>query len=323
VFGEYADRASALTVDDANGNPIPGIVNGKTQVEWLQAQLEALFKWRNALIRAEEKVRERREKIAEAIEVARKRLERVRGAIQEAARTRNRLERQLHQAQKHPKRNRALIKGLRERIKTIDGAQKPRERLRDNLKDKILPALTGKRTALNTARGDLLSSLETVQGIGSPMEVLTSLPGVGVLGGQILQVQTTLRDLQAPRETVTDTTPEGPSERESILEQLLREANLRTAVSQAQYKVFRDMPSFGGGGVVPGPAGAPRVIEAHGGEGVFTQDQMAAIGAPTVNISIAPGMEWLRRFIQVEVENGTRAASRRAGRGLPSRGGLR
>jgi hypothetical protein len=75
--------------------------------------------------------------------------------------------------------------------------------------------------------------------------------------------------------------------------------------------------------VVPGPYGAPRVIEAHGGEGVFTPDQMAAIGAPNVTINVAPGMEWLRRFISVEVENGTRRQARGAARGLPSGGGRR
>jgi hypothetical protein len=29
---------------------------------------------------------------------------------------------------------------------------------------------------------------------------------------------------------------------------------------------FRTLPSFGGGGVVPGPKGKPQIIEAHGGE---------------------------------------------------------
>ena len=57
--------------------------------------------------------------------------------------------------------------------------------------------------------------------------------------------------------------------RAGLLEQLLREANLRTSVSQAQYGVLKTMPfagSFGGGGVVPGPIGQPYAAVVHGGE---------------------------------------------------------
>ena len=46
----------------------------------------------------------------------------------------------------------------------------------------------------------------------------------------------------------------------------------------------------------------------HGGEGVFTRDQMAAMGGggdPIVNLKFAPGTEWLRKFVHAEVESTT------------------
>ena len=76
---------------------------------------------------------------------------------------------------------------------------------------------------------------------------------------------------------ITDTTADD-SGRADLLAQLLREANLRTAVSQAQYGVFADMQQFATGGVVQGATGAPYPAVVHAGEGVFTRDQMAAMG---------------------------------------------
>ena len=70
VFGEYADRASVLTTEDVDGNPIPGVVNGKSQIQWLTDQLEALFKWRNALIQAAEIAAAKRAAVEQANHLA-------------------------------------------------------------------------------------------------------------------------------------------------------------------------------------------------------------------------------------------------------------
>jgi hypothetical protein len=62
----------------------------------------------------------------------------------------------------------------------------------------------------------------------------------------------------------------------SLSKQLLRESNLRYAVSQAQYKVLADVPyagAFRSGGVVPGPIGQPTLATVHGGETVVTREQ--------------------------------------------------
>jgi TP901 family phage tail tape measure protein len=330
LFGDMASRASQLTVDpfEEGGEPILGVVGGKTEAQWITDQLATLFQLRNKLIRAEEIIVERRRQIAAMVERAQKRLKAIAEAIRAAAKVKRdhqgeleTLEKRLGKAKKPATKKliREEIKARRGKIKTISGQQRERERNRKIIKDRLIPALTGKRSALNTLRGDTLSTLGEVQGIGGPMERLSTLPAVGVLGGQIFDAQIRLRDLAEKPAAVTDTATGEESESAELLRQLLREANLRTAVSEAQFQALRNMPPYGGqfaeGGVVPGPVGAPRTVIAHGGE---------AIGQPgdvNVHLHIAPGMEWLRRFVRVEVEQGTRRQARGAVRPLPGRGG--
>lgn len=108
-----------------------------------------------------------------------------------------------------------------------------------------------------------------------------------------------------------------------LLKQQLREANVRTAVSERQFQVLRDFPPYGGsfatGGVVPGPPGEPRTIIAHGGETITPEGQ--AGGDVQVILNVAPGMEWLRQFIQVETRRTTRSDARTGARVLAGRGG--
>jgi TP901 family phage tail tape measure protein len=116
---------------------------------------------------------------------------------------------------------------------------------------------------------------------------------------------------QATPATVAATPP--TTDTIALLTTLLTQSQQTLAVSQAQYSVLRALPPFGGsfaaGGVVPGPAGMPRTIIAHGGERVG--------GAPEVHLHIAPGMEFLRDLIQVEIKQSGRRDSRYAARALP------
>ena len=164
---------------------------------------------------------------------------------------------------------------------------------------------------------------------------LANIPTLGTMGGTILNVQNEILGLSRnpPRATAdvegADVSA-GEEQTKEILAQLLREANLRTAVTSAQFDVFRNLPTtfgnypFGGffqeGGPVPGPVGAPRMIVAHGGEYVIPND--GAGMAPRVTIHVASGMEWLKQFIDVRVEGQTRAQGRRGERQLPGRAGL-
>jgi hypothetical protein len=181
---------------------------------------------------------------------------------------------------------------------------------------------------LSTRREELLTSISEVQGRGSNLKRWSALPAMSETGGSLFDTRLKIAELtdkpiRVTAEAATDTTTPDTAAGTEELRELLRQSNLRTAVSQAQYRVFKDMPTFATGGIVPGSANAPRVIEAHAGEGVFTRDQMAAMGggAANVHLHFAPGTEWLKNFVQVEVERGSRTASRRAARGLPSAGG--
>jgi TP901 family phage tail tape measure protein len=348
VFGDMADRASQLTVEplDEGAEPILGTVGGLTEADWLNKQLETLFAFRNALIRAHEIVVQRREMITKLIEQAQERLQQVADAIRAAAKVRHALEKQLEQtrdqlekAREHPRRNREQIKLLRARamqlydqIGGIDKQQDRRGRVRDKLKDRIIPALTDKRSALNTARGELLTSLDTVQGPGSPMERLSSLPEVGVLGGDIFAVQMRLRELAQPRERITDTATDVTEESESaaLLRELLREANLRTAVSQAQYKVLQEFPSYMGafqkGGVALVGERGPELAHMPSGTRIHSAADTQAMLAPTVviqNLTVyedgRASVQYDGREFEVAVERATRRMAR--GRPLPGRGG--
>jgi hypothetical protein len=164
--------------------------------------------------------------------------------------------------------------------------------------------------AAATARGDLTSA------IGDRQSAFISLQGL--LGEKLSVAGTVAQAASSAIDTTSgatggalDNSPVTDTATVQALQTLLTQANQRTAVSQAQYGVLSQLPfggSFAQGGIVPGPLGAPSVIVAHGGE---------AVGAPSVNIHIAPGMEWLRDFIQVEVAQAGRGTSRTAKRLLP------
>lgn len=97
------------------------------------------------------------------------------------------------------------------------------------------------------------------------------------------------------------------------------ETKQREAVARAQQAVLSQLPPFGGsfadGGIVPGPVGAARTVIAHGGEAIGDLSDTQVI------LKFADGMSWLKDFVDVRVERGTRGQSRRAGRGLPGGGG--
>jgi TP901 family phage tail tape measure protein len=318
IFGDFADRADQLTVTDDDGNITSlGLVGGKNQIQWLTDQLGALFKWRNAIIQAEKIAVAKREQTAAMIEKAREQLAKVRAQIQAADAERDALAAKLKQAEKKPNANKTLVKDIKARIKDIDFGQRGRERTRDALKDKIIPALTGKRSALVEARGSLLSNLDDVQGLGSPTNLMSALPALGVLGGRIFDVQMRLGDLTAAKPKITDTaaTEEKPGVAEAL--EFARQETARANLSEVTFKalsaalrdlpVYREgyggMPRFATGGVVAGPIGAAVPAIVHGGEGVFTREQMAAMGSPNVTIYIDPAMAWLKNFIRVEAND--------------------
>lgn len=316
-FGDFADRAAALTDTGkiesaleeelkrrmAEGREFPEAdqqaivdemlyrVGGRTEPDWLHAQLESLFNLRNALIRAESIAVQRRDETAKLTEKAKARLDSLKAVMRQASEKRDvatnaikqlrgALDRELGKPKK--KRDEGRIRLLREgldrfrgQVQQIDERQRPRTRQRDALA-KVVPALASRRSGLLDTRETLLGDLQEVQGFG-PGELLARLPEIGALGGEILPVQLRLEELGVPlrvkaEDADTSAADDRLRELNELLSQELRESRLRTAVSQAQYDVLRNMPPYGGqfaeGGTVPGPVGAPRMILAHGGETV-------------------------------------------------------
>jgi TP901 family phage tail tape measure protein len=93
------------------------------------------------------------------------------------------------------------------------------------------------------------------------------------------------------------------SELASLLREQLTISQRNLAIAQAQAPVFQQfMPKFHQGGVVQGPLGAERPIMAQAGEGVFTRDQMRAMGgAGNITVVIEDGAIDSNR-IRVEVD---------------------
>ena len=123
-----------------------------------------------------------------------------------------------------------------------------------------------------------------------------NLEGLTGRGGLIGDTRFRLRELKS--------TP--PTQAEQELNSLLRDQLTQTqralSVSQAQMPIFQQfMPRFHQGGIVQGPTGAERPVMAQAGEGIFTRDQMRALGANSITVVIEDGAIDSNR-IRVEVD---------------------
>ena len=146
-FGEFADRAASLTdetsisealqaemerrqslnlpfpdVDQqAMVNDMAGRVGNKTQLDWLKDQLGSLFNWRNAIIDAEKRIVELRDKVTKAIEIAKAQLERVREQLKKNHEAQApSLRSALSVSRSIPQQNKDAIKVTKASIKGLD-----------------------------------------------------------------------------------------------------------------------------------------------------------------------------------------------------------
>ena len=333
ILSGYADAAGQLSIEDAAGNSIPGTLAGRTEVDYLTDQLNALRDLRNKLIEAQEKLAARRQQIKALHEQAQRHFAYYQRAVTVWGHVINVQEKKLADLRKHPKQNKKQIEAQRALVMNIKAEQVKTVGTRDGLRT-IMSKLGDKSSALGDSRGTVKDSLGEVQGAGGPMGYLAELPlpGTSLITGSILTAQLRKLELGAKPTTDTSAVTDITSERDDLLRELGRLTLQRSAVEKLHEITLRDFPDFdrlgvpfGGkfhtGGVVPGPVGAERATVLQGGEGVFTREQMAAMGTPSVTINVAPGMEWLKQFISVEVGRTNRVTARNAGRGLPGRGG--
>lgn len=213
----------------------------------------------------------------------------------------------------HPKK--AFPQWLKEQIAQRDEWRKelPFLQLRDSrlsgvlkeARERFFPGGDNRLTPPPTplpGSGEFENQLTEIQGIHYPEQhellggdALAPPRQAGRFGGVIWDLQGTIEDLGLKIRQATSGLgsglgggggEEGQSERSQYLEELLRQANQRTAVSEGQRKTIGEFeavyPPYAGkahsGAIVPGPASQERTMIVKGREGIFTEEQMAALG---------------------------------------------
>jgi TP901 family phage tail tape measure protein len=206
------------------------------------------------------------------------------------------------------------IGDLKERITEIYGYKQTKPQAWAKQKE-LIPGLKAQIKALGA---DILKThtetlpeweqgLGGVQGLGRGHELLASLPSTptGAFGGNIFSTQEMIKGLglKVPQATANLSEPAKNTEREALLEQLLLQDNQRLAIQGAlepvlsQFKsTYPVLPPYGGkahtGAIVPGPSSQEKTMVVKGREGIFTEEQMAAL-TPAQNQGGAPVIESL------------------------------
>ena len=166
-----------------------------------------------------------------------------------------------------------------------------------NLKKQYEKAQTkAKSDMMKRAYGKGISAAN--KSLGQVNSDIRSLTGLTGRGGALGDTNFELQSLGFQQGTAS-----GDSEIASLLREQLTISQRNLAIAQAQAPVFQQfMPKFHQGGVVQGPLGAERPIMAQAGEGVFTRDQMRAMGgAGNITVVIEDGAIDSNR-IRVEVD---------------------
>jgi TP901 family phage tail tape measure protein len=137
-------------------------------------------------------------------------------------------------------------------------------------------------------------------------------PGVG--GGVLWDLQTSMEDLgikvRQAGNSIGGGGESGEGEQEAVLRELLTQSNQEKIIRQIEQRVFGgrddfaprfrlggllgDLPPYAGkahtGAIVPGPRNAERTMIVKSGEGIFTPEQMGALGglgvAGDTNVSV-------------------------------------
>jgi TP901 family phage tail tape measure protein len=190
---------------------------------------------------------------------------------------------------------RKQIGDAQERIAAIQALKDKDPKQYERLKD-LIPGLRQRVKALRgdivKTRGETLPEWEEalggVQGLGRSHEIRDVLPSEPTMefGGNIFETQQAIRDLGLKVTQAMENVSSDSSERDQMLEELLRQANQRLAVSERLSKTTEQFdatyPPYAGkahgGAIVPGPPTQERTLVVKGREGVFTEEQMAAMG---------------------------------------------
>lgn len=191
-------------------------------------------------------------------------------------------------------RQEAKVGKIREALGWLSAREKMlRENKRAATKSGQTWKLPGFRSALTSIDGSRKNLREN----------LRTLIGVSGLGGEIGTTRAKLLDLgwTAKHGTFEKQAQAGrDAEIADLLREQLAESRRALAISQAQMPIFQQfLPKYHTGGIVSGAGEVP--IMAQAGEGVFTRDQMRAMGPQNVTVIIEDGAVDTNR-IRVEVD---------------------
>lgn len=152
TYAEYADHANSLT--GTNSLAVPYL--GKAEVDWLQDELDAMWKLRNVLIDAAQKVIDKRDA----------------------------LEKNLLSMQNQLKTLSAVKKPSKSQKKQIKSLGTAITKTKSQIGD------------INSKHSDLFTQIQDVQGKGAPMKHLNSMPPIDQIGGTIFDVRMQIQDLK-------------------------------------------------------------------------------------------------------------------------------
>ncbi|HEV2790114.1 MAG TPA: hypothetical protein VGV69_02300, partial [Solirubrobacterales bacterium] len=207
---------------------------------------------------------------------------------------------------KHPER----LKHIREQIARLPQLLFEQKELQKSLGEARAYFYPGKArvpkpTPPREGSGSLEEALKELQGLHWPdqHEILEHLPAqrvAGRFGNVIWDLQTSIEELglKLPEVSEGGGDPPDDSEREGLWRELALQSNQRNVVRGIEEQVFASMPKVGAGfrtggavgvmppyggkahvgAVVPGPPGQERTMVVKSGEGIFTPEQMAALG---------------------------------------------
>lgn len=194
--------------------------------------------------------------------------------------------------------NKSILAEQQNRKSMLLGALKYLRGVREDLSAKVgLASKPGSPLAwkLGAFRQGLRA---TKQSIGDRKSDLETLVGVTGRGGTIFDTKLRLQELGV-MSTVEKSRMGG-----------IGISDLLQIVEAAKYGVYDRMPQFHTGGVVPGVGEQPAMV--MGGEGIFTREQMAAMGAGNLTIDVNFRDERLKDLISFEIRKSDRVKDQKA-----------
>jgi len=152
----------------------------------------------------------------------------------------------------------------------------------ENRKDRLKRTIRARKSALS--------------GLGASKVELQGVTGRGGLIGD------TIFRLKGLGVGVDDAPGPSNADITQLLRQQLEDTQRSLSISRAQMPIFQQfMPKFHQGGIVQGPTGQERPVMAQAGEGIFTREQMRAMGQQNITVVIEDGAVDAGR-IRVEVD---------------------